>query len=80
MMPRRPGTLWNHFWVAKGAQMGRQGVTVYKRRLRNRNKTDPPAEWQHAYLSVWCFADIPSAKRFAGSLRKLSTQSPFIGL
>lgn len=30
---------WNHFWVAKGAQMGRDGVYVYTRSLRYRNKT-----------------------------------------
>lgn len=30
---------WNHFWTAKGAQMGRQGVHVYTRALRYRNKT-----------------------------------------
>lgn len=30
---------WNHFWSAKGAQMGRQGVHVYTRSLRYRNKT-----------------------------------------
>ena len=29
---------WNHFWNAKGAQMGRQGVHVYTRALRYRNK------------------------------------------
>jgi hypothetical protein len=29
---------WNHFWVAKGAQMGRQGVHVCTRPLRYRNK------------------------------------------
>lgn len=29
---------WNHFWTAKCAQMGRQGVTVYTRPLRYRNK------------------------------------------
>lgn len=29
---------WNHFWVAKGAQMGREGVEVYTRSLRYRNK------------------------------------------
>ena len=29
---------WNHFWLAKGAQMGRQGVVVYTRPLRYRNK------------------------------------------
>lgn len=29
---------WNHFWTAKGAQMGRQGVHVYTRPLRYRNK------------------------------------------
>jgi uncharacterized LabA/DUF88 family protein len=30
---------WNHFWVAKGAQMGREGVSVFTRPLRYRNKT-----------------------------------------
>src|SRR5882757_4800460 len=30
--------LWNHFWVAKGAQMGREGVHVFTRPLRYRNK------------------------------------------
>lgn len=29
---------WNHFSTAKGAQMGRQGVEVYTRSLRYRNK------------------------------------------
>lgn len=29
---------WNHFWTAKGAQMGRQGIEVYTRSLRYRNK------------------------------------------
>ena len=29
---------WNHFWVAKGAQMGREGVHVCTRPLRYRNK------------------------------------------
>ncbi|HNB25413.1 MAG TPA: NYN domain-containing protein [Alphaproteobacteria bacterium] len=29
---------WNHFWTAKGAQMGREGVTVFTRPLRYRNK------------------------------------------
>jgi hypothetical protein len=30
---------WNHFWSAKGAQMGRQGVHLYTRALRYRNKS-----------------------------------------
>lgn len=30
--------LWNHFWTAKGAQMGREGVHVFMRSLRYRNK------------------------------------------
>jgi uncharacterized LabA/DUF88 family protein len=29
---------WNHFWVHKGAQMGREGVYVFTRPLRYRNK------------------------------------------
>lgn len=30
---------WNHFWVSKLAAMGRQGITVFSRSLRYRNKT-----------------------------------------
>lgn len=30
---------WNHFWTAKLAQMGRQGVHVFSRALRYRNQT-----------------------------------------
>jgi len=30
---------WNHFWVAKLAQMGREGVITYSRALRYRNQT-----------------------------------------
>ena len=30
---------WNHFWTAKFAQMGRQGVHVFWRLLRYRNET-----------------------------------------
>lgn len=30
---------WNHFWTAKGAQMGREGVHVFTRPLRYRNKS-----------------------------------------
>ncbi len=29
---------WNHFWVAKCAQMGREGVHIFTRPLRYRNK------------------------------------------
>lgn len=29
---------WNHYWTAKGAQMGREGVYVFTRPLRYRNK------------------------------------------
>jgi NYN domain-containing protein len=29
---------WNHFWMAKGAQMGREGAYVFTRSLRYRNK------------------------------------------
>lgn len=31
--------LWNHFWTAKLAQMGREGVVTYARALRYRNQT-----------------------------------------
>ena len=30
---------WNHFWTAKLAQMGREGVVTYSRALRYRNQT-----------------------------------------
>src|SRR3990167_4082061 len=30
---------WNHFWVAKCAQMGREGVHIFTRPLRYRNQT-----------------------------------------
>ena len=30
---------WNHFWAAKMAQMGRDGVRVFSRKLRYRNQT-----------------------------------------
>lgn len=30
---------WNHFWAAKLAQMGREGVVTYARSLRYRNQT-----------------------------------------
>jgi uncharacterized LabA/DUF88 family protein len=42
---------WNHFWVAKGAQMGREGVHVYTRPLRYRNKTVKlPDGTEHSFL------------------------------
>jgi uncharacterized LabA/DUF88 family protein len=31
--------VWNHFWTAKLAQMGRQGIHVFSRALRYRNQT-----------------------------------------
>jgi uncharacterized LabA/DUF88 family protein len=30
---------WNHYWMAKFAQMGREKISVYKRTLRYRNQT-----------------------------------------
>ncbi|MCE0497803.1 MAG: NYN domain-containing protein [Methylacidiphilales bacterium] len=30
---------WNHFWIAKLAQMGREGIHVYSRPLRYRNES-----------------------------------------
>lgn len=42
---------WNHFWVAKGAQMGREGVHVFTRPLRYRNKQFRlPDGTVHSYL------------------------------
>lgn len=42
---------WNHFWVAKGAQMGREGVDVFMRPLRYRNKTVRlPDGTEHSFL------------------------------
>lgn len=31
--------VWNHFWVSKLAQLGREGVHVFSRTLRYRNRT-----------------------------------------
>jgi uncharacterized LabA/DUF88 family protein len=42
---------WNHFWVAKTAQMGRSGVEVFTRSLRYRNKTVRlPDGTKHTFL------------------------------
>jgi uncharacterized LabA/DUF88 family protein len=42
---------WNHFWTAKGAQMGREGVTVFTRALKYRNKeVRLPDGSTHAFL------------------------------
>jgi uncharacterized LabA/DUF88 family protein len=30
---------WNHFWTAKLAQMGREGITTFSRHLKYRNQT-----------------------------------------
>lgn len=43
---------WNRFWVSKLAVMGRQGVQVYSRPLRYRNKVVKlPDGTEHTYLS-----------------------------
>jgi uncharacterized LabA/DUF88 family protein len=43
---------WNAFWVAKLAQMGRQGVHVFSRPLRYRNKRVVlPDGSEHTYLA-----------------------------
>jgi len=45
-------SFWHHFWMAKGAQMGRQGVHVYMRALRYRNRLIKlPDGSEHAFLS-----------------------------
>lgn len=42
---------WNHFWTAKGAQMGRGGVTLFTRPLRYSNKSVRlPDGSVHTYL------------------------------
>lgn len=42
---------WNHFWTAKLAQMGRQGVHVFSRALRYRNQTvQLPNGQTHTFL------------------------------
>jgi uncharacterized LabA/DUF88 family protein len=42
---------WNHFWVAKGAQMGREGVKVVTRSLKYRNReVRLPDGSTHAFL------------------------------
>lgn len=43
---------WNHFWTAKGAQMGREGVVVFTRALRYRNvKVRLPDGQSHTFLT-----------------------------
>jgi uncharacterized LabA/DUF88 family protein len=43
---------WHHFWSAKLAQMGKQGVVVYSRPLRYRNKTiELPDGSLHTFLA-----------------------------
>jgi len=42
---------WNHFWVAKLGTLGHQGVHVFSRTLRYRNKTvQLPGGQQHTFL------------------------------
>jgi uncharacterized LabA/DUF88 family protein len=42
---------WNHFWNAKGAQLGREGVKVFTRSLKYRNKeVKLPDGTTHAFL------------------------------
>ena len=44
---------WSHFWIAKMAAMGRQGVTVFSRRLRYRyRRVQPPGGQEHTFLSA----------------------------
>ena len=44
---------WHHFWVAKCAQMGREGVTIFTRPLKYRNKTVRlPDGTTHAFLDA----------------------------
>lgn len=43
---------WSQFWAAKGAAMGREGVVVFTRRLRYRNRTVRlPAGGTHSFLA-----------------------------
>ncbi len=43
---------WNHFWTHKLAVMGRQGVVVFSRSLRYRNRTVTlPDGTQHTFLT-----------------------------
>jgi len=43
---------WNHFWLHKLAMLGRQGVAVYSRPLRYRNRrVRLPDGTDHAYLA-----------------------------
>lgn len=43
---------WNHFWTGKLASMGRQGIYVFSRRLRYRNKTvELPGLGKHTFLT-----------------------------
>lgn len=45
--------VWNHFWTHKLATMGRQGVVVFSRPLRYRNRTvSLPDGTQHTFLTA----------------------------
>ena len=43
---------WNHFWTARLAQMGREGVWTYSRALRYRNQTIRLADGQEHTILV----------------------------
>lgn len=43
---------WNHFWTAKLAQMGREGVHVFSRPLRYRNQTVQLADGSSSSILV----------------------------
>jgi uncharacterized LabA/DUF88 family protein len=48
---RSDDAFWNHFWVARLAQMGREGVVAYSRPLRYRNQTVRlPDGSEHSFL------------------------------
>lgn len=49
---RSDDVFWNHFWVGKLSVMGRQGVAVYSRPLRYRNKrVRLPDGTEHTFLT-----------------------------
>lgn len=44
--------IWNHFWTAKLAQMGREGISTFSRQLRYRNQTVRLPDGSHIAIPV----------------------------
>jgi hypothetical protein len=50
---RSDNPFWNYFWTRKLASMGRQGIKVFSRSLRYRNKTVELADGSNSFVLAW---------------------------